>query len=103
VFAVGLGTVPAPINPASAAWICASLTEVPSAGSVIVAVPMWLPWPIVWPPTLYSPSWSISWLVSTKSKKPFSWAASGVPSPPCHHAPQNTVKTWTAVSNGPPR
>jgi hypothetical protein len=38
-------------------WICASLIDAPSAGSLIVCVPIRLPCPMVWPLTPYSPSW----------------------------------------------
>ena len=78
----------------------ASPTELGTAGSMIVAVPILEPCPIDIAWTLYSVSWSINGLTTTSSKKAFSCRMSCMSS--CQAAPQNKVNTCTDVSNGPP-
>src|SRR5579862_2531843 len=58
---------------------------------------------MVFPGTLYSPNWSISLLVSTKSKKSFICLATAEFAADCQALPQNTVNTSTFVSSGPLR
>jgi len=49
-------------------WMAESSTVFPAAGVVRVTLPMSAPRPIFILGTLYSPSWSSSWLLRMKSK-----------------------------------
>src|SRR5882762_10257326 len=83
-------------------WTSAS--AIVGGGSVLrMIAPVREPGPIVVPGTLYSASWSISELVTTKSKN---WliCCTSVASGPCSQVtPQKKLKTWTVGRSGPPR
>src|SRR5450759_2619841 len=66
-----------------------------------VVVPTRAPWPIFWPATLYSPSWSSKGLTRMASKKALIWPARALFVAVVQARPQKIVKTSTAPKSWP--
>src|SRR5207248_11698138 len=80
-----------------------SCTDDLSAGVVTVIVPVRLPWPIEYPETLYSASWSISELVKIKSKNSLICGISPFCGACGHAVPQKISNTSADAISGPLR
>src|SRR2546428_12083986 len=102
-FAVGCGTAGSEaISSWTKRWISASSTL--GGGAVVRAMaPLREPCVIAKSGVLYSASWSISGLASTKTKKSFSCCTSADCGACCQASPQKKRKASTDASSGPPR